>query len=116
VLFATHHLDEADEYADRIVLMSRGRIVADGPTADIKNMVSGRTVTATVTDADPAALAALPGVDTVEALGDRISILTRDSDAVARHLLTRTDARDVGIAAQTLESVFLALTSEGTAS
>ena len=116
VLFATHHLDEADEYADRIVLMSRGRIVADGATADIKNMVSGRTVTATVTDADPAALAALEGVDSVEALGDRLSIFTRDSDAVTRHLLTRTDARDIEIAAQNLESVFLALTSEGTAS
>ena len=116
VLFATHHLDEADEYADRIVLMNRGRIVADGTTADIKNMVSGRTLTATVTDADPASLAALPGVDSVEALGDRLSIYTRDVDAVARHLLTRTDARDIEIAAQSLESVFLALISEGTAS
>ena len=116
VLFATHHLDEADEYADRIVLMNRGRIVADGTTADIKNMVSGRTLTATVTDADPALLAALPGVDSVEALGDRLSIYTRDADAVARHLLTRTDARDIEIAAQSLESVFLALISEGTAS
>ncbi|MDR7110472.1 ABC-2 type transport system ATP-binding protein [Microbacterium trichothecenolyticum] len=116
VLFATHHLDEADEYADRIVLMNRGRIVADGTTADIKNMVSGRTLTATVTDADPASLAALPGVDSVEALGDRLSIYTRDADAVARHLLTRTDARDIEIAAQSLESVFLALISEGTAS
>ncbi|MFE5408247.1 ABC transporter ATP-binding protein [Microbacterium sp. NPDC056569] len=116
VLFATHHLDEADEYADRIVLMSRGRIVADGPTADIKNMVSGRTVTATVPGVDPASLAALPFVEYVEALGDRLSIYTRDSDAVARHLLTRTVARDLEIAAQNLESVFLALTSEGTAS
>lgn len=116
VLFATHYLEEADEYADRIVLMSRGRIVADGPTADIKNMVSGRTVTATLADADPVALAALPGVDSVEAAGERLTIHTRDSDAVARHLLTRTAARDIEIAAQNLESVFLALTSEGTAS
>ena len=116
VLFATHYLEEADEYADRIVLMSRGRIVADGPTADIKNMVSGRTVTAMLADADPVALAALPGVDSVEAAGERLTIHTRDSDAVARHLLTRTAARDIEIAAQNLESVFLALTSEGTAS
>ncbi|MFB7891991.1 ABC transporter ATP-binding protein [Microbacterium sp. NPDC056044] len=116
VLFATHYLEEADEYADRIVLMSRGRIVADGPTADIKNMVSGRTVTATLADADAVALATLPGVDSVEAVGERLSIHTRDSDAVARHLLTRTAARDIEIAAQNLESVFLALTSEGTSS
>ncbi|EPD85878.1 antibiotic transport system ATP-binding protein [Microbacterium sp. oral taxon 186 str. F0373] len=113
VLFATHYLDEADEYADRIVLMSRGRIVADGSTAEIKNLVSGRIVRATLPGADPARLAGLPGVDDVEFAGDRISIHTKDSDAVARHLLTETAARDIEITSQNLESVFLALTSEG---
>jgi ABC-2 type transport system ATP-binding protein len=111
VLFATHYLDEADEYADRIVLMSRGRIVADGPTAEIKNLVSGRVVQATLPGVDAVALAALPGVDEVEQKGDRVVIHTSDSDAVARHLLTATDARDVEITAQNLESVFVALTS-----
>src|SRR6478735_3441378 len=60
VLFATHYLEEADEYADRIVLMSRGRIVADGTPAEIKNLVSGRVVRATLPGADAVALAALP--------------------------------------------------------
>ncbi|PPG63522.1 ABC transporter ATP-binding protein [Rathayibacter sp. AY2B7] len=113
VLFATHYLEEADEYADRIVLMSRGRIVADGTTSSIKNLVSGRIVHATLPGADLAALAALPQVSSVEAQGDRITVHTDDSDALARHLLTRTGARDVEITAQNLESVFLALTSEG---
>lgn len=113
VLFATHYLDEADEYADRIVLMSRGRIVADGTTAEIKNLVSGRVVQATLAGADPVALAALPGVDDVQVKGERVILHTKDSDAVARHLLTATAAHDVEITAQNLESVFLALTSEG---
>lgn len=113
VLFATHYLDEADEYADRIVLMSRGRIVADGATAEIKNLVSGRVVHATLPDADTVALASLPGVDEVEARGERIAVRTKDSDAVARYLLTETAARDLDVTAQNLESVFLALTSEG---
>ena len=113
VLFATHYLDEADEYADRIVLMSRGRIVADGTTAEIKNLVSGRIVHATLPGADPVSIAALPGVEDVETKGDRVAIHTKDSDAVARHLLTHTAARDLEITAQNLESVFLALTSEG---
>jgi ABC-2 type transport system ATP-binding protein len=116
VLFATHYLEEADEYADRIVLMSRGRIVADGSTTEIKNLVSGRIVQATLPGADQVALAALPGVDDVETKGDRVVIHTKDSDAVARHLLTQTAARNVEITAQNLESVFLALTSEGSAS
>ncbi|MFB2555866.1 ABC transporter ATP-binding protein [Herbiconiux liangxiaofengii] len=113
VLFATHYLDEADEYADRIVLMSRGRIVADGATAEIKNLVSGRIVQATLPGADLAALAALPLVDDAAVQGDRVTLHTADSDSLARYLLTRTDARDVEITAQNLESVFLALTSEG---
>lgn len=113
VLFATHYLDEADEYADRIVLMSRGRIVADGTTAEIKNLVAGRIVRASLPGADQAQLAGLPGVESVECAGERVTIRTKDSDAVARHLLTRTGARDVEITAQNLESVFVALTSEG---
>ncbi|GLK17860.1 ABC transporter ATP-binding protein [Herbiconiux flava] len=113
VLFATHYLDEADEYADRIVLMSRGAIVADGATAAIKNLVSGRIVQVTLPDADLRMLAALPAVDDVTVQGDRVTLHTSDSDALARHLLTRTAAHDLEITAQNLESVFLALTSEG---
>ena len=112
VLFATHYLDEADEYADRIVLMARGRIVADGTTAEIKNLVSGRVVHATLPGADPVLLASLPAVDGVDVQGERVTIRTSDSDAVARHLLTQTAARDLEITSQNLESVFLALTAD----
>lgn len=116
VMFATHYLDEADEYADRIILMRGGQIVADGSTTEIKNLVSGRVVQATLPDADLTALAALPGVDSVEANGERVSVRTRDSDALARHLLSTTTARDLEITAQNLESVFLTLTAEPSAS
>ncbi len=116
VMFATHYLDEADEYADRIVLMRGGQIVAEGSTTEIKNLVSGRVVQATLPDADLAALASVPGVDSVEAAGERITVHTRDSDALARHLLTSTTARDLEITAQNLESVFLTLTAEPSAS
>ncbi|WP_029146087.1 ABC transporter ATP-binding protein [Microbacterium luticocti] len=115
VLFATHYLEEADAYADRIVLMSQGRIVADGTTAHIKNLVAGRIVKATLPGADPVALAAIDGVKDVEVQGDRVVIGTSDSDALVRHLLTATPACDVEISSQNLESVFLALTTEGEA-
>ncbi|MGC4758334.1 ABC transporter ATP-binding protein [Micromonospora trifolii] len=114
VIFATHYLDEADAYADRIVLVRQGRIVADGTTAEIKNLAAGRTVRATLPGADQAALAALPGVDAVEVRGDSVLVRTGDSDAVARHLLTRTAARDVEITSRNLEDAFLALTSAQT--
>jgi ABC-2 type transport system ATP-binding protein len=112
VLFATHYLEEADQYADRIVLISRGRIVADGSGAQIKSLASGRTVRATLPDVDTAALSALGGVDSVEVRGESVHVHTKDSDAVARYLLTRTDARDLEITAKGLEEAFLNLTGE----
>ncbi|MGX7675590.1 ABC transporter ATP-binding protein [Plantactinospora sp. DSM 117369] len=111
VLFATHYLEEADAYADRIVLIRQGRIVADGTTAEVKNLAAGRLVRATLPGADQVRLAGLPGADSVDVRGDTVLVQASDSDAVARHLLTRTPARDVEITARNLEDAFLALTT-----
>jgi ABC-2 type transport system ATP-binding protein len=113
VLFATQYLDEADDYADRIVLLRAGQIVADGTSAQIKTAVSGRTVTATLPAANLAALAALPGVDAVQARGETVWLHSTDSDATLRTLLATTPARDVEVAGGDLEAAFLALTTEG---
>jgi ABC-2 type transport system ATP-binding protein len=115
VVFATHYLDEADAYADRIVLVSRGQVVADGTAAAIKALSSGRLVTATwagIGTAEAVALRALPGVDDVELRGDTVLVHAADSDAVARHLLTTTPARDLQITSRGLEDAFLALTGD----
>ncbi|EXG79650.1 ABC transporter ATP-binding protein [Cryptosporangium arvum] len=114
VLFATHYLDEADAYADRIVLVRHGRVVADGTAASIKGLATGRLVRATLPGADPVALAALPGVDQVEVRGDSVLVHASDSDAVARHLLTATGARDLEITSRNLEDAFIALTTDAT--
>ncbi|MEV6137920.1 ABC transporter ATP-binding protein [Nocardia sp. NPDC051990] len=111
VVFATHYLDEADAYADRIVLVRAGRVVADGSAAEIKNLVAGRAVSATLPGADPARLLAVPGVDDVALRVDRIILHTKDSDAIARYLLTETAAFDLEITSHNLESAFLALTT-----
>jgi len=112
VIFATHYLDEADAYADRIVLVRQGLVVADGSAAQVKNLASGRVVSATLPGAGLAALAAIPGVDRAEVRGERILLQTADSDLVARHLLTATQARDLEISSHNLEEAFLALTSD----
>lgn len=111
VLFATHYLDEADAYADRIVLLRHGRIVADGSAAEVKNLASGRTVTATAPSIDQSGLLRIPGVDRVESRGDRVIVHGRDSDAVARHLLN-VGAVDLEIVSKNLEDAFLALTTD----
>jgi ABC-2 type transport system ATP-binding protein len=112
VLFATHYLDEADAYADRIVLIRQGEIVADGTTAEIKALATGRSVRAYLPNANVTALQALPGVLQVETRGEAVIVQCNDSDSVARYLLTNTDARDLEIVAQNLEAAFVALTGD----
>ena len=111
ILFATHYLDEADAYADRIVLIRQGSVVADGTTAEIKNLASGRRVRATLESPDLSALRAISGVTNIEQRGDSLIINCTDSDVVARYLLVETEARDVEIASENLEAAFVALTS-----
>jgi ABC-2 type transport system ATP-binding protein len=112
VIFATHYLDEADAYADRIILMRHGEIVADGSAAEIKNLSAGRTVQASIAGPDVEALEGIPGVTAVEVRADRVLVRSTDSDAVARYLLTMTNARDIEITSHNLEEAFLALTSD----
>ena len=98
ILFATHYLEEADAYADRVVLMARGEIVADGAPTSIKALVGSRTIRATLPGIDVSLLADLPGVAGVERHGDAIQLRCTDSDAVLRELLGRFPAvRDIEI-------------------
>lgn len=110
VIFATHYLEEADAYADRAVLMARGRIVADGPTGEIRGRVGRRTIRATL-GADEDGLADLPGVAGVERRGDTVILSCSDSDAAVRALLdAHPDAHDIEIAGAGLEDAFVELT------
>jgi ABC-2 type transport system ATP-binding protein len=119
VVFATHYLEEADAFADRIVLVAGGRVVADGPTAEIRSRASGRTVTAVVADGDAARatsiLLGLPGVSGVKRRGERLVVSAGDSDEVARLLLGELGGRDLEITTAGLEEAFMALTGRSPA-
>lgn len=113
VLFATHYLEEADSFADRIVMMAHGRVVADGSTAEIRARASSRVVSAVLDDdALPGLQRVFPDLRIVEHRGGRIYLSLADSDTLARHLLTSTRARDVEIAGRNLEDAFVALTAD----
>lgn len=118
ILFATHYLEEADAFADRIVLVAQGRVVADGPTNEIRGQATGRTVTARVDlDAVTQTVDALHHLDVVRGVtveGDRLTVTSTDSDAVAIALLTQLGARDLEVATGSLESAFIALTEDTT--
>lgn len=118
IIFATHYLEEAQDFADRIVLMAQGRIAADGPTAEIRAGAGGRTLTVDLPTASRAdGLARLrrhPGVIWAEPSPGhprRVSVRSNDSDAVALILLTELGATGLEISADTLDDVFVALTT-----
>ncbi|KQV00923.1 ABC transporter ATP-binding protein [Microbacterium sp. Root1433D1] len=112
IIFATHYLEEAEQFARRTVVMHRGTVVADAPTALLRASLGERTVSATVDEGAATLVATLSATDGVVAVrldGDRLSLRAADSDAAARILL-EGGAHDLEIAAPTLETAFTALT------
>jgi ABC-2 type transport system ATP-binding protein len=115
VLFSTHYLEEADEVADRIVLIAGGKVVADGPTTEIRAVAGARLIRVTLPGADEDRLALLPGVTTVDRHGASVALRTLDSDQTLRSLLAGyPKARDIEVSVAPLADAVLALT-EGTA-
>jgi ABC-2 type transport system ATP-binding protein len=111
ILFATHYLEEADENADRIVVLAGGRVVADGTPTEIKARVGGRTVRFTLGDQPAAGLDRLPGVTEVEIHGTTALLQTTDPDATVQGLYgSGLRVRDLEIKGADLEDAFLSLT------
>lgn len=95
IVFATHYLTEADEFAERTVLIAGGRIVEDGPTADVRAAFGGRSITFR----PPPAVVHRDGVDP--------AWLARVQQA-----LEPLGVTDVEVSSAGLEAAFLALTSD----
>lgn len=112
VIFATHYIEEADSFARRVVLVSGGQLVADGPINEVRASVSGSTVRATLTDPSVLAegLRTFPGINDITVQGQQLIVHTSQPDDLARHLLTYTDAHGLLISTMTLEDAFVRLT------
>ncbi|MEZ5333098.1 MAG: ABC transporter ATP-binding protein [Thermoanaerobaculia bacterium] len=111
VLLTTHYLEEADALADRVVVIDRGGIVADGTSAQIKGMAARRHVRCR-TSLGLERLRALPGVRQASMEEGRVDLLTSDAEECVRALLT-ADAglADLEVVGAGLEEAFLALTA-----
>ncbi|WP_167756653.1 MULTISPECIES: ABC transporter ATP-binding protein [unclassified Amycolatopsis] len=116
VLFATHYLEEAEEFADRVVLMRAGEIVADGSVAEVRALAGGRTIRAVLpAGVSDQLVSTLPAVTSFELRGERVALSSSDSDTTLRALLAAVPAvRDIEIGAVGLEGAFLSLTSDET--
>jgi len=87
VLFATHYLNEADDAADRVIVIAAGRKIADGPPAAIKANFGDQQVRFTLAQGSPELLGALDGVRAVERDGARVTLHSGDTDATVSSLV-----------------------------
>jgi ABC-2 type transport system ATP-binding protein len=110
VLFSTHYLEEADQNADRIVVIAAGRTIADGTARDIKRLVPGRTVSIDAPDALVDRFGALPGVVATEFRAGRAYLSSTDSDGTVRALVECGRLRGLEVVGADLSDAFLALT------
>ena len=79
IFLTTQYLEEADELADRVGIISRGRLVAEGPPDVLKRSVGRDFIVVDTEGADPTALATLRRLDVVDGVSktdDRITIST----------------------------------------
>ena len=112
-VLTTHYLEEADALADRIAVIHRGRVVAEGTPAEIKSRTADRRVRC-ITSVHRDEVAALPGVVRVEVNGQRLEILTARPEGLLRTLLALDPGlRDLHVTGAGLEDAFLTLVRDG---
>src|SRR5579862_1341567 len=113
LLFATHYLEEADQAADRILVINRGRLLADGTPADIKARAGARRLSFRLDHPDEQFLLGLPALVNVEVRHDLVQIQSSDSDATLYALIDAgLRPHDIEVTGLGLEQAFLAITAE----
>jgi ABC-2 type transport system ATP-binding protein len=113
VVFATHHLEEADAAADRVVVVAGGRVIADGSAAQLK--AGGATRRITFTTGPGRDVDALPAVRSSSRQGSTVTLTTADAEATLRALLADgVPLPDLEVRGASLEDAVLTLTSSAT--
>lgn len=112
VLFATHYLEEADAIADRVLVLHRGRLLADGTAAEIKARAGARRIAFDLEGTvDAAALRALPFLTGIDVSGQTVRIQSSDADATVHALYgLGVYPRNLEVAGLGLEQAFVAIT------
>ncbi len=113
LLFATHYLEEADQAADRIIVINKGRLLADGTPSQIKARAGAKRISFRLDRLDEPFLLGLPSLVSLEIRHDLVQIQSSDSD---RTLYALLDAgyrpREIEVSSVGLEQAFLAITAE----
>ncbi|WP_078062390.1 ABC transporter ATP-binding protein [Actinomyces provencensis] len=117
IVFATHYLAEAQDFAHRTVIVKDGRVITDAPTEEVRHLDASRSLRIRIDEGARASLEpqlrALPGADEwlIEWPPGEVTIHGSGLDDAARLLLDQPGAHDLEIVASSLEDVFTALTA-----
>jgi len=111
IVLTTHYLEEADQLAQRVIVIDRGHVIADSSPAQIKARVAGKRITFTTTQqTDENILAGLP-LNSQQVDDHRVRLLTNEPEAVLRELFRRgVEMRDLEVSGADLEEAFVAMT------
>jgi ABC-2 type transport system ATP-binding protein len=114
VLLTTHYIEEADALCDRIAIIDRGRIVAEGTPSELKARVKSDIVQLESSEnLDVGSLTRIPGVQEVHAQGNDWVIQVVSSEEFLPQLFARvhpSEIRRISVEKPSLETVFLQLT------
>ena len=119
IFLTTQYLEEADELADRVGIIAKGRIVAEGTPAELKRSIGADVIIAKVAAADSSRAAEVlhrvPGLDHIEAKGESIVIgVTNGGSALSPIAVALSEAgitvTELTMRTPTLDDVFLETT------
>jgi len=112
VLLTTHYLEEAEALADRVAVLARGRIVAEGSVRQIRARVAQRRIRC-VSALTLERIGTWSGVRSICRDGERIEIVTDAAESVVRQLLREDDAlTELEVQRAGLAEAFMEITQE----
>ena len=111
VVLTTHYLEEADQLAQRVIVIDRGVVIADAPPAEIKSRVAGKRMRFVAPALSEKDLEGLP-VSAVTINDHSVQLLTNKPELVLRQLFQRNvDISELDVTGADLEDAFIAMTS-----
>lgn len=112
IILTTHYIEEAEALADRVIILAKGRVVANGSVSEMRGLVK-RTHISCMTQLPLESIKAIPAVENVRIENSRVLFTARSAEDVVRQLLaadgelTELEVRRAG-----LSEVFVDITEE----